>query len=266
MLYPFTKGHSEKINRRRSSLNRYTDGKRQTWEGEWGKKGAVYWIERAFYLSFTRCGLPYSCQALPFPLCRRLAVRTGSGLFVSSLLPVGVERCEERNVCGSEREGRLLLLFASNQEGTPADLCTWTHTRTTVVWSCTWIIKRTQMVDSRCLTNRHNSVWLDTWSLLINWSDSWLIRDRNKSSMAGSQPQHMSRQPTLFTTLYWFTPIQWPLGMWGSFWHEMFHPSFTSSVPHSWSPRPHRKSKTFASKSFQCVTADTVSTRCDAQI
>lgn len=64
-----------------------------------GKERAVYGMERALYLSFTLRGLPYSCQALPVPLCRMLAVRTGSGLFVSFLLPVGVEHSEGRNVC-----------------------------------------------------------------------------------------------------------------------------------------------------------------------
>lgn len=52
-----------------------------------------------------------------------------------------------------------------------------------------------------------------------------------KSSMAGAQLQHMSCQPTLFTTLYWFTPTQWPLQMWSTFflffWLEISHPSFT---------------------------------------
>ena len=33
-------------------------------------------------------------------------IRTGSGLFVSSLLPAGVEHSEERKVCGSGREGQ----------------------------------------------------------------------------------------------------------------------------------------------------------------
>lgn len=64
-----------------------------------GKERAVNRKERPLYLSFTLRGLLYSCQALPAPLCRLLAVRTGSGLFVSFLLPVGVEHSEERKVC-----------------------------------------------------------------------------------------------------------------------------------------------------------------------
>lgn len=64
---------------------------------------AVYRIKRPLYLSFTLRGLPYSCQTLPVPLCETLAVRTGSGLFVSFLLPVGVEHSEKKNVCGSGR-------------------------------------------------------------------------------------------------------------------------------------------------------------------
>lgn len=71
-----------------------------------GKERPVYRMEKPLYLSSTLRGLSYSCQARPVPLCRILAVRTGSGLFVSLLLPVGVEHREERNVCGSGREGQ----------------------------------------------------------------------------------------------------------------------------------------------------------------
>lgn len=48
-----------------------------------------------------------------------------------------------------------------------------------------------------------------------------------KSTMAGSQLQHMSCQPTLFTTLYWFTPTQWLLQKWSPLWLEISHPSST---------------------------------------
>lgn len=81
-------------------------------ERDRGRKGEIqnsHKIQRLLYLSFTVCGLPYSCPALPAPLCRILAVRTGSGLFVSFLLPVGAVQSKDRNVCGSRREGRHML-------------------------------------------------------------------------------------------------------------------------------------------------------------
>ena len=68
-------------------------------------------MERLLYLSFTLHGLPYSCQALPVPLCKMLAVRTGSGLFVSFLLPVGVEHSEKRRCVDTGREGQHMLCF-----------------------------------------------------------------------------------------------------------------------------------------------------------
>lgn len=78
-------------------------------------------MERPLYLSLTLCGLPYSCQALPAPLCGMPAVRTGSGLFVSLLLPVGAECSKERNVrwSESERTTHAHILFVGYQEGAP---------------------------------------------------------------------------------------------------------------------------------------------------
>lgn len=116
-----------KINKRRSSPDRQGDGKMTESERRRRERKSSLQDERPFYLPFTLHGLPYSCQVLPVPLCRILAVCTGSGLFVSFLLPVGVKHSEERNVCGNWEGGTTHTVFASNQEGAPGgDL--WTST------------------------------------------------------------------------------------------------------------------------------------------
>lgn len=67
-----------------------------------GKKEHFIGIETT--LSFLHT--PYSCQALPVPLCVGCWLYVQEvGSFVSSLLPVGVEHTEERNVCVDLWEG-----------------------------------------------------------------------------------------------------------------------------------------------------------------
>lgn len=92
-------------------------------------------MERPLYLSFTLRGLPYSCQALPVPLCRTVAVRTGSGLFVSSLLPVGVVHGAERGMCVDmgERDNTHCCLQVTRKELVETFALEHTHTHTSRV-------------------------------------------------------------------------------------------------------------------------------------
>lgn len=227
MLYPFNKGHKDKINRPSLSPDRWSSGKWQTLRVEQVKKRAVY-RNGETTLSFLHTLWPP--LQLPGTSCS-IVQNTGCTYrkWALCFLPPSCwcrARWREGNVCGYGWEGQHTLLFASNQEGTHGDLCTWAH----IQIEC----GRTQMQRHQILNiqtfntaARHalKLVWLDTWSSLINWSASWLIGEWNKSSMAGSRLQHMSRQPTLFTTLYWFAPTQWPLEMWHSFLLDLSHPS-----------------------------------------